>query len=397
MKSLLIKFGKVLNAMKQDGLVRGGKRAVVSFFQLFRFVGSGDILFISSGIGDSARFRSHNQAEELGKHGFKCSITVQDNPFLNRYVDRFRIFIFQKNLYTKTVAKVIEELKKKKREIIFEIDDLVYDPKYLKHMDFFRHINALERPLYENGLGGEILRDPYVKTAVTSTSFLADKLREEGKTVFLSRNRLSDWDLETAEKILAEEDRGTGDGKIKIAYFSGTKSHDKDFATIENVLVRLLEKYPEVELRLHGPLKIGDEFSRYKNRVQKSPFASRKEHFENISRADINIVPLETGNPFCEARSELKFFEAGAVEVPTVAAATGTYSEAVKDGVDGFLAGSSDEWFLKLEKLILDKQLRQDMGKRAREKALREYSTKNSRNNEYYDYLKPKCKNQNSK
>ena len=58
MKSWSVKLGKGISAMKREGIWRGGKRSVVSFFKLFGRVGSGDILFISSGVGDSAKYRS---------------------------------------------------------------------------------------------------------------------------------------------------------------------------------------------------------------------------------------------------------------------------------------------------------------------------------------------------
>lgn len=376
--------------MKREGIIRGGKRSAAAFFDLFGRVGSGDILFISSGVGDSARYRSRNQAEELRRHGFKCSVTVQENPLLSRYADRFKVFIFQKILFTSPVAKMIDKIKKHDREIIFEIDDLVYDPKFIGYMDYFKNINALEKPLFENGLGGEILRDPYVKTAVTTTSFLAKKLESEGKKVFISENKLSNEDLEIVDKILhkkTEHSRAKAPAFVKIAYFSGTASHDRDFATVENALIHILEKYKNVELQLFGPLKISGEFAKYQDRVKQSSFVPRQKHFANISNVDINLASLEIGNPFCEARSELKFFEAGIFAVPTVAAATETFKEAIDDGVDGFTASNSEEWKNKIERLILNENLRKVMGEKAREKALKEYTTKNSHNEEYYSYL----------
>ena len=45
------------------------------------------------------------------------------------------------------------------------------------------------------------------------------------------------------------------------------------------------------------------------------------------------------------------------MKVPTVAAATQTFREAINDGIDGFVANGEDEWFEKLEKLIIDEEL----------------------------------------
>ena len=152
------------------------------------------------------------------------------------------------------------------------------------------------------------------------------------------------------------------------------------------------EKYPPVELHLFGPLEIGDISSKIGERVQKHRFAPWEKHLENIASVDVNIAPLEIGNPFCESKSELKFIEAGIVGVPTVAAATQTFREAIEDGADGFVAGSDEEWKEKLEKLICSGDLRRQMGEVAREKVLEKYTNKNSRNDEYYDYLRSKLK-----
>lgn len=376
------------------------------FLALFRRVRPGDILFITGGVGDSALYRCHHTAEELEIHGFRCSITVQDNPFLRSYADKFKIFIFHRVLYTPSVEKLISKIKSQNRHIIFETDDLVFDPKYIKHMDYFTQMNMFEKKLYENGVGGEILKDPYVKTCVTTTSYLADKLKDFSKKVFISKNKLSNKDLETADVILSERKRveesrkikcdhvmmGSftnvqDDSMIKIGYFSGTLSHNKDFATITDALTQIMEKYPQAELFLAGPLDIENKLNKFKNRIKQFPRVSREKYFANMASVDINLAPLELNNPFCEAKSELKFFEAGIVGIPTVAVANRTFSEAITDGLDGFLAHNT-EWAGKLEKLILDGNLRREMGQKARKKSMRDYTNKNSRNEEYYNYLK---------
>lgn len=364
-----------------------------AFFALFRSVGKGDILFISGGVGDSALYRTTHVAEELEFNGFVCSTTVQDNPFLGNYVDKFSVFIFHRVLYTEKVAEMVAEIKKQGKEIIFETDDLVYDPKYLQHMDYYKKMNALERKLYENGVGGEILRDDHVHTATTTTGFLADKLRDEGKEVFVVPNKLSVVDVKNAQeamrKVSAMREVLGGDEKVRLGYFSGTISHNKDFAAITDALVQVMEKYDQVELLLAGPLDVDSELvQKFGRRIKQMPYVPRAKHFFNIAQCDINLAPLEYDNPFCEAKSELKFFEAGIVKVSTVAVANRTFSEAIEDGVDGFVAGNTDEWVKKISRLVEDQIFRMEMGEKACEKVMKKYTTKHAKNEEYYTHLR---------
>lgn len=399
MNSLKIKLEKAQGIIRSDGLYRGSKRILAYFPRLFKKVGSGDVLFITGGVGDSAMYRCHHSAEELRRHGFKCAVAIQDNPFLLRYAGRFKIFVFHRALYTPKIAELVSNIKKQNKEIIFETDDLIFDPRYVRDMEYYRNAGSEERKIFEKGMGVEILTDPYIKTCATTTSYLADKLKEYGKKVFIVPNKLSNRDLTTVEKIInsrklksnqANEasEANQANKVIKLGYFSGSKSHDKDFAAIVDPLTRTMEKYPNAELFLFGPLDIGDKLNKFKDRIRQFSYVPREKHFTNIASIDINIAPLEINNPFCESKSELKFFEAGILGVPTVAAATQTFREAIEDGINGFTAAASNEWFEKLEKLIADENLRKAMGEKAREKTLRNYTTKNSHNEEYYNYLR---------
>ncbi|HLB51044.1 MAG TPA: glycosyltransferase [Patescibacteria group bacterium] len=386
MKLFLIKIGKAFHTLKREGVVRGGRRILAAFFALFRRVGSGDILFVTGGVGDSALYRCHHVAEELERHGFHCGITVQDNPFLPRYAEKFSVFIFHRVLFTPSVAKLIERIKERNKTIIFETDDLVYDPRYLAYMDYYTVMNPLERKLYEHGVGGEILDDPYVKTCTTTTFFLAHKLREKEKNVFIVPNRLAKKDVSIAQSVLRE--RRSDAARVTLAYFSGTASHNKDFATIVEPLARILAKYPQARVAIHGPLDLPDDLKKFGDRIVQTPYVAREKHFHNIARSDVNLAPLEIGNPFCEAKSELKFFEAGIVGVPTVASATRTFREAIADGIDGFVASTADEWVAKLSQLIESADRRNRMGELAMKKASQFYTTQNAENEGYYAFLR---------
>ncbi|MFA4817322.1 MAG: glycosyltransferase [Parcubacteria group bacterium] len=396
MKLFLIKIGKVFSQLKNIGIFGTSKKIFAALYLMISPAGSGDVLFITNGTGDSARYRNWNVAEELKIHGFKCAVTLQDNFWLLGSAKKFKIFIFHRVVYNPKIAEFIAKIKKQGGEIIFETDDLTFDPQYIIKTDNYSKLNALERKQYAGGLGLEILQDPYVKICTTTTTYLAKILEGYSKKVFVVSNKLSNEDIKITEKNnhskLIQNSKFKIQNFIRIGYFSGTKSHDRDFATVTDALLNIMEKYPAVRLVLAGPLNTENSLNKFKSRIKCLPYAGRKKHFENIAGVDINIVPLEIGDPFCESKSELKFFEAGILEVPTVAAATQTFQEAILDGEDGFIASSSEDWIVKIEKLILDKKLREEMGGKAREKALQKYTTKNSGNEDYYNFLKNRIK-----
>lgn len=386
MKLWIIKIGKAWNVLQRDGWLRGLKRIWEAFTLQFERVVPGDILYVTNGVGDSARYRARHAAEELRLHGFRASVALQDNPFLERFADQFQIFVFHRTLATPKMKDFFAHLKQKEKTVLFETDDLVYDPQYLELMDYYRHMNTLEKKLYENGLGGEFVADPYISHATTTTTYLKHKLEERGKQTFVVTNKMSEEDVRWSEEILAAQ-RQDHNGLIRLSYLSGTPSHNKDFATINAPLTRLLKEFPEARLVLAGPLDTEDALRQCEAQIIRVPFAPRREYFETVASADINLAPLEIGNAFCESKSELKFFEAGLLSVPTVAAATQTFREAITEGVDGFVAENEEEWYQKLKALMLDRALRQRIATAARQTALERYTTRNGSSPEYYAFL----------
>ncbi len=391
MKSFLIKLKKAYLLWQRNGVWEGTKvlfKYLITYLRSF-WVGSGDVLFISSGVGNSAYYRTHNPAEELRLQGFKTAITIADNPNLSKMATKFKIFIFHRTNDNQFIQRLVKKIKEEKKEIIFDTDDLVYDPQFLKQMDYFQKMSLEEQKLYQKGIGATILNDPYVHVATTTVSFLAEKLRQKGKQVFIVPNKLSNQEVTLAEQLRKKEKKN--DGYIRLGYFSGTLSHNRDFATITPALIEIMKRYPKVKLYLAGPLDIDNQLEKYQNRIEVKPFVTRSKYYANIREIDINLIPLEMDNPFCESKSPLKFIETGILEIPSVATKNQTFSEVIKDGVNGFLAGDEKEWVTKISQLIENKSLRKDMGKRAKEKVLAQYTNKNSKNSAYYDYLRSKC------
>ncbi len=388
MKSIKIKLEKTYRMFKSTGFLETVKvlcNYLAIYLKAF-FLRKGDVLFVTSGVGDSAMYRAYNTAEELRMHGISAQTTITDNPRLLDAVDNFKIFVFHRTAVTSKLAEVIEKIKAQKKEIIFDTDDLVYDPKYFVETSSFASMSANEKEVYRNGIGAEIVNDPYAKVCTTTVSYLADKLKEKGKEVFVVSNKIANDEWNFCQEII--ETQKPQDGFVRIAYASGTLSHNFDFASIKGALIEILEKYEKVKLYLMGPLDIPEELKDFRKQIEIVRFSPRRQFLRDLYKADINLAPLELGIPFCEAKSEIKFSEAGAFRIPTVAVKNQTFSESIIDGADGFLAESQEEWVEKLSRLIENEKLRKDMGKKAYEKVLRDFTVKNSHEEKYYQYLK---------
>ena len=64
--------------------------------------------------------------------------------------------------------------------------------------------------------------------------------------------------------------------------------------------------------------------------------------------------------------------------IPAVVSPVGANCKIVDDTVDGFWAHSDEEWYEKIEKLIIDVLLRTSMGTAARKKIIMNYSVEHT-------------------
>jgi len=92
-----------------------------------------------------------------------------------------------------------------------------------------------------------------------------------------------------------------------------------------------------------------------------------------LNSFDVAVAPL--ANDFWgKGKCSLKLLQYMAAGLPTISSRAGMNEEVIESGVEGFLASSPDEWVSCLSELASDKDLRQSMGERAREKVLKRYS-----------------------
>lgn len=254
----------------------------------------------------------------------------------------------------------------------FDIDDLVFDSQLMnvQHIDFLRIMNADERRVFAANCANFERTLKAADFALLTTQPLAMAAARYLPRCYVLPNGVGDEMVRAANAALPADDAkpSHADGMIRIGYASGTRSHQRDFAVVAPVLEKLLAERRNVMLTLVGYIGIREFpfLKKYSKRVELRPPVEHMQLFREYARFDINLAPLERGNPFCEAKSQLKYFEPALVEIPTAASATVPFAHAISNGETGFLAVTHADWYAVLTFLADNPAERQRIGKRAR-------------------------------
>jgi len=165
---------------------------------------------------------------------------------------------------------------------------------------------------------------------------------------------------------LFDEARGKAlkntDGTVTLGWV-GSQSTAYNLFLIWEALERLSVKHPELHLRLVGTgndMRLIPPFEKVRySCVEKY---TQEEMISEVLKMDIGLFPLQDVEA-SRVRGVLKASVYMSGEAAVVSSPVGQCADFIKDGVNGMLAGSGEEWERKLDQLITDKQLRQKLAK----------------------------------
>ena len=373
---------KTLKALKEEGIT-GVARKTVSYLHTakvrkieaemqMQYVGKiyKDVLFINgvdyTALPHPPRYRVQHQMEQLRANNIDCD----ENFYLHLDLDQvrnYRAFVIFRAPYTEKLGEFIRLAKELNKTVIYDIDDLVIDTKYTDTIKYLDTMSKEERQGYDEGVRNMQKVLKMCDAVVTTTERLAQELAHYVPKVFINRNTASEVMLQLSEEAYkACREQKEGSSKVKLGYFSGSITHNDDFILIKPAVAKLMETYENVELHIVGILDIPKEFEAFKDRVIAHPFVEWQKLPELIASIDINLAPLEE-SIFNEAKSENKWVEAALVRVPTIASNLGAFEKMVEDGRTGILCSTPEEWYDKLEDLVLHREKREAVGAAAYE------------------------------
>jgi hypothetical protein len=310
-------------------------------------------------VGDpfTARYRVTNLAAALTDRGVRAAVIRSDRFDAGRLQGCDTVVLCRTG-WDANVARQVRRLRAWGTRIVFDIDDLLFDPTLL----------AQTVP----AAGGEAARLDLITRlrqtldaadlVTVSTEPLEEAIAALGRPVARIPNSLGRDVLDRfhVPRVVASAPSASG---VRLCYAAGTASHDADLAAIAPALARVMAAHAGVELHLVGPVRVPDTLAR--PAVIRHPLLPYEELLALLVTMDVVLAPLDVDSPFAQAKSELKVFEAALVGVPTIASPTRPYAAAIDDGRNGLLAVGVDGWQRALEVLVTDHDLRHRLGEEA--------------------------------
>lgn len=317
------------------------------------------------------RYRVEHQREQLEMLGIGtdevhyCSVRPED-------ADRADVFVIYRCPITDGVSSFIERLHSQGKKIYFDVDDLVTDTRYTDSLSVVQAMTPEDRAIFNDGVERNGRTLALCDGAIVTTERLAKELGRVVPRVFVNRN-VASREMVRNSTLVPASDRG-GRDEVLIGYFSGSMTHNSDFAQALPAILSVLNERPNVCLKVVGDLGIPEELAPYADRIVRSEKVSWEELPALIASVDINLAPLEP-TLFNEAKSENKWTEAALVKVPTVASDFGAFSDVIEDGENGFLCSITEDWVDALTSLIDDPSLRERVGEAAYRSCLLGHTT----------------------
>lgn len=333
------------------------------------------VLFVSGSFGAMERYRCANPREQLALAGVRTMLLRGAGPEAVREAGRHDAVVLHRTPFTPTVAEVVEAARRRGVPVLFDIDDLIFDPGLCDRIDALDWMERAEAALFRQSFEAQRRTLAACDGAIVPTEPLAEAVRALGLPSWIHPNAPGLELLELSRE--ARRNRRVEPGRIVLGYASGSRTHNRDFAEVSPALLRLFGEIPALELHVVGYLDLDAGWDPFRDRVRTQEFVPWKQLPTVLASFDVNLAPLEAGNPFCEAKSELKWLEAAAVGIPTVASPTAPFRSAIRHGETGFLAGTTDEWVDALRLLASDPGRREAVGAAAAERLAAGYAPKN--------------------
>ncbi len=321
---------------------------------------------------EESRYRLLHLQEQLFGMGIESDCFKAAEVSVSQ-IRRYKWIVIYRCIASKKLQHLIAAGNESGAAIWYSVDDYSFDEKLLQKsiiskLPVYREMTLKSQGILEcmKACDGILVPTEELKRAV--------KAKFKGKTVLVQRDVVS-YELLAISKRALSHRRIRYDSVI-LGFLGEKNAYEAEFSGIETVILEILDEYPQVKLRIQGPSEISKDLEMVGDRVKRWNETKWQDRPGLYSKIDIQLMPIPK-DPYYQAKSEKKWLEASLVKIPTVMSYTEELAKVVKQGENGILCRSKEEWKQMLIRLIEDAQLRKQIGEGAQATVLQDHISAN--------------------
>ena len=316
--------------------------------------------YYESANNSTFRYRAYNMVQVLNSElGDGCSGSYFFQTDLHRIdeiADAADVLVICRSGYNNKINLLLTKFRARRKRVYFDVDDFVFNTEYAHLIVDTLGLDLDDPRVWEDwfamiGRMGQTLR--LCDGAITTNDYLAARITEFAQIpVKVVPNFMNREQIDLSDQIFEAKhsSRFARDDTIVLGYFSGSPSHNRDYAIMEAALESVLENDPRTRLMVVGYIDAGPSFARFGDRIIRQPFHDYGNLQRLISRVEFNLMPLQF-NVFTNCKSELKYFESAIVGCLSIASPSQSYAGAIRDGENGYIA-RAHQWASVIQRAI---------------------------------------------
>jgi len=338
------------------------------------------VVFFPEGdfISSSTRIRVYDIAKVLSESGIECRIIQHKIPHIHSPLDYVKKGLF----YIYTFLRVLLEFSKTKK------DDIIFIHRYSAVPGFFlidlipKYI--LRRKVVFDFDDAIYLGPSLIKRIIALEPMRTNLLIKSSDLVIVSSHYLKEYADKFTDKCVLiptsidmarfssyVRKNWKADKTVKIGWIGSPTT--LRYLNIISDSLAILGKNHSIEFTVIGANKHESEIPRFQNVTLNILDWSYEKELEYLSKLDIGVMPL-LDSEWEKAKAGFKILEYIALKIPVVASDVGENRYIIKDGYNGRLCASKEEWVIALEELIEKEELRKTFGQRGHQSVIDKYS-----------------------
>ncbi|MCK5595158.1 glycosyltransferase family 4 protein [bacterium] len=312
----------------------------------------------------STRYRCFFYAEELKKHGFSTSIMpsrliLKKNICIGRY---------------REAMKTMRELNQNRKNTIIYAQRTVYQSDFIRFLWIYKklfNINVVFDFDDSIFLRRKKRTDRMLKISdvvIVGSHFLAEYAKKHNDNVYIVPTAIDTDKFKPAHKEKKVE--------FKIGWVGDGKTYQDDLIMLKKPLTSLARSH-NIIFKIIGTKdchKLKEAYGKCGHlKVEMIDWMEPDEIPMELTTFDVGVYPL-LDNEWSSGKCGLKALEYMSTGITALCSKVGENNYFIKDGKDGLLARTSDEWETKLRILIENTKFRKQIAANGRKTVEEKYS-----------------------